>query len=189
MVLDSGDGLAEVHQFPQCRRGDGLGDRVAADALDGDLAGEAHVGAVESDDPGQDALGALDGFDHTGLGRACLGTYLAFRLGRLAGQASHTAREMIVTVGANMRESLDPFMSARPFNTAALFRLRLQFLLYDDSASAVPPSSLLAAIASAHLATSSVMPHPPRQSRSARPGHIGASGHSGPPLAGSAVTR
>jgi AcrR family transcriptional regulator len=39
----SGGGLAEVHQLPQRRCGDGLGDRVAADALDGDLAGEAHV--------------------------------------------------------------------------------------------------------------------------------------------------
>jgi AcrR family transcriptional regulator len=46
-IAGLGGGLAEVHQFPQRRRGDGLGDRVAAGALDGDLAGEAHVRAVE----------------------------------------------------------------------------------------------------------------------------------------------
>src|SRR5579871_5769750 len=52
VVLNSGYGLAEVHQLPQRRRGDDLWDRVAADALDGDLAGEAHVGAVEPRDLG-----------------------------------------------------------------------------------------------------------------------------------------
>jgi hypothetical protein len=40
--------------------------RVAADTLDDDLAGEAHVRAVEPGDLGEDALGALDGFDHAG---------------------------------------------------------------------------------------------------------------------------